>query len=148
MNYTHIEIMHYTLLWCLNFSEEDWHDAFKTSDLPEGYFWNKFHSKVKAEMNSTQAAVEVVLNMDNKNQKLLIDFILKKYDLQIRKSREWNYTIDVTDNVLEDSLCPVCGYDFKDVSGTSGLMLCPGCGKSNVDISVLYDASKKYRFLY
>lgn len=89
---TGIEIMHYILLWCYNWTQEDFKTAFKDSHLGWDYFWDKLQGKCSNKNdnpdNPTNAIVGIILNMDGTHQNMLFDFILKKYTSQILKRRE------------------------------------------------------------
>lgn len=90
-----IEIMHYVLMWCYNWTEEDFQIAFKDSNLGWDYFWNKLQGKCKNEHDPTEAIVGIILNMDKKHQQMLFDYIFNvKYPNEIQSSRDWQKTIE------------------------------------------------------
>ena len=76
-NLTSLEIMHYLLLWCYNWTREDFKIAFKDSHLGWEYFWDKLRGKCKGG-NPTDAIVGIVLNMDKEHQQMLFDFIFNE----------------------------------------------------------------------
>ena len=94
--YTRREIAHYVTLFFYNWTEEDFLEVYKNSHLGNDYFWKKLQSKIKnEEINPTQAMVEVFLNMDNKHQNLLVDYVLDiKYKKSIESQREWEKIIE------------------------------------------------------
>ncbi len=90
-NLTPLEIMHYVLLWCYNWTMEDLKIAFKDSRIGWDYYWDKLQGKCAGDdgINSTQAIVELVLNMDEQHQQMLFDFLFdSRYSQQILKRRE------------------------------------------------------------
>lgn len=92
-NLSALEIIHYTLLWCYNWTQEDFKIAFKDSPLGWDYFWNKLQGKCQGEnpTDATSAIVGIVLNMDNKHQQMLFEFIFNsRYSENIIKQRETN----------------------------------------------------------
>jgi len=94
-NLTGVEIMHYTLLFCYNWREEDFRIAFKDSLLGWNYYWKKLQSKIKDDINATQAIVEVVLNMDNRHRQVFFEYLFGSlYPDKIKQSREMKILID------------------------------------------------------
>lgn len=47
-NLTGIEIMHYTLLFCYNWTKQDFEIAFKDSRLGWDYYYNKLQGKIQS----------------------------------------------------------------------------------------------------
>lgn len=89
-----IEIMHNVLLWCYNWTEEDFEIAFKDSHLGWDYHWNKLQGKIRnRETAPTTAVVEVILNMDKKHQEMLFDYIFTKQEKEILSARKWQKLI-------------------------------------------------------
>lgn len=92
-NLTHLEIMHYLLLWCYNWTKEDFKIAFKDSHLGWDYFWDKLQGQCQGEdgRDPTSSIVGIILNMDNTHQQMLFDFIFdSRYSENIIKQRETN----------------------------------------------------------
>ncbi len=90
-NLTGIEIMHYALKWCYNWTETDFRECFKESRLGWDYFWDKLQGKCQGEdgTNPTQAIVEVILNMDNPHKEMLFNYLFnERYGKEINKQRE------------------------------------------------------------
>ena len=91
MNYTNQETLHYCLRWIYNFHADDLQKAHASYSCGPNYHWNKYLGKMKdQDMNATQAMTEVVLNMDLEGQNLLIDWVLKSNNSDIKGQREWN----------------------------------------------------------
>lgn len=90
---TEREIMHYVLLWCYNWTQEDFKKAFKESRLGWEYFWDKLQGKLIKDRDATEAVVDVIMNMDKPHQEMLINFILEKYAGQISSARSWDLKI-------------------------------------------------------
>lgn len=83
------EIMHFILLFCYNWTKEDFEIAFKDSRLGWDYYWDKLQSKIKAGTEPTTAMVEVLLNIDNTHRPLLINYLFSiKYPNEIKTKRE------------------------------------------------------------
>lgn len=90
-----IEIMHYVLLWCYNWTQEDFKKAFATSHLGWDYYWDKLQGKIKNDKDPSAAILEVVLNMDDFHQQLLFDFLFTDhYPDEILKARKWKNIMD------------------------------------------------------
>lgn len=91
---TGVEIMHRTLLWCYNWREEDFKIAFKNSPLGWDYQWDKLQGKLRKDedsevgANPCQAIMEVILNMDEKHENMLFDFLFNvRYPKDIEAAR-------------------------------------------------------------
>jgi len=91
------EIIHYFALWLHNWTQEDFQKAFENSHLGWDYFWNKLQARSgnhnEEPDNPTNALVGIVLNMDDKHQQMLFDYIFdSKYSdniLQQRNNNAW-----------------------------------------------------------
>ena len=92
---TGIEVMHYVLLFCYNWTEEDFQIAFENSKLGWDYFWNKLKAKTENEIPATTAIIEVITNMDDEHQKMLFDYLFSaRYRGEILSRREWANIIE------------------------------------------------------
>ena len=92
-NLTGTEIMHHVLLWCYNWTQEDFKKAFENSSIGWDYHWNKLQRKCQMGNDSTAAIVNVVLDMDSKHQQMLFNYIFSKNAAVIQSAREWNTVI-------------------------------------------------------
>ena len=92
-NLTGTEIMHHTLLFCYNWTEEDFKKAFKNSSIGWSYHWNKLQRKLDMDNDATAAIVNVILDMDDKHQKMLFNYIFSKNAAVIQSAREWKTII-------------------------------------------------------
>lgn len=93
-NLTGIEIMHNVLLWCYNWTEDDFQVAFKDSHLGWDYFWDRLQGKCKNGNDPTEAIVGIILNMDAKHQQMLFNHIFKKQAKGIKAARDWKIKIE------------------------------------------------------
>ena len=69
------EVMHYILLFCYNWTREDFENAFKNSHLGWDYYWDRLQGKIKAGTEPTTAIVEVLLNIDNTHRPMLLEYL-------------------------------------------------------------------------
>lgn len=89
------EIMHYVLLFCHNWSEEDFKNAFKDSSLGWDYFWDRLQGKIRNKANPTEAIASVILNMDREHQTMLFNYIFSiRYSNDILEDREHEKMIE------------------------------------------------------
>lgn len=93
-NLTGVEIMTHLLLFCYNWTKEDFQKAFKDSPLGWDYNWEKLQRKCKNGNNSTEAIVNVILGMDKKHMVMLFNHIFTEGASTIQSSREWNAQIE------------------------------------------------------
>ena len=92
------EMMHYTLLWCYNWTKEHFKEAFKDSPVGWKYFWDKFQNENERVNNATSAIAYTILGMDNKHQQMLADFIIQKNIKQVKSARQWEAAIENMEN--------------------------------------------------
>ncbi|MDR0874189.1 MAG: hypothetical protein LBN27_12115 [Prevotellaceae bacterium] len=108
-NFTRYEIAHYVTLFFYNWEQDDFRAIYKGSRIGEDYVWNKLQGKIKnQEMDSTAAMLDVFLNLDSINQKLLVDYVLDKhYTESIMKQREWQGLIEAVERgeVIGEKSC-------------------------------------------
>lgn len=95
-----VEIMHYTILFCGNWREDDFRIAFKKSRLGNGYFWERLQDKIMISgIDPSAAAMEIILNMDTPHQQMLFDYLFnKKYLESLLRSRDMQLKIDDVSN--------------------------------------------------
>ena len=82
-------LMHHLFLWIENWEENHFKVAFKESHLGWRYQWDKFQGNLRQTENSSSALLNTVLNMDNKHQRMLFNFITNNYSKEM-KSRQKN----------------------------------------------------------
>lgn len=94
-NLTGIEIMHYTLLFCYNWTREDFEIAFKDSRLGWDYYYNKLQARIKAGIDPAEAILSTVLNMDHTHRPMLYNYLFGElYPDKIEKAREMHDLIE------------------------------------------------------
>ena len=82
------EVMHFVLLFCYNWTREDFEIAFKNSHLGWDYYWDRLQGKIQAGKDPTNAIVEIILNMDNTHKPMLLDYLFSiKYPKEIETKR-------------------------------------------------------------
>ncbi|MCT2410053.1 hypothetical protein NZD88_21055 [Chryseobacterium antibioticum] len=93
------EIMHYTVLFCWDWSKDDFEIAFKDSRLGWDYYYNKLQGKINDGADPAEAILSVVLNMDNTHKPMLFDYLFNvKYPKEISDKRDWRKVIDKHQN--------------------------------------------------
>lgn len=95
-NLTGVEIMHYTLLFCYNWTRQDFEIAFKDSRLGWDYYYNKLQGKIQSGADPAEAILSTVLNMDNTHRPMLYNYLFGElYPDKIEKAREMRDLIEV-----------------------------------------------------
>lgn len=89
------EIMHFTLLFCYNWNQEDFEIVFKDSRLGWDYYWDKLQGKIKSGSDPAEAILSVLLNMDNTHKPMLFSYLFEeKYPKEIKNKREMRKLVD------------------------------------------------------
>lgn len=92
---TGVEIMHYTLLFCYNWTKQDFETAFKDSRLGWDYYYNKLQAKIQDGSDPAEAILSTILNMDNTHRPMLYNYLFGElYPDKIEQSRKMHNFIE------------------------------------------------------
>ncbi|MDE5510606.1 hypothetical protein KRE40_18370 [Elizabethkingia meningoseptica] len=102
-NLTGVEIMHYTLLFCYNWTKQDFEIAFKDSRLGWDYYYNKLQGKIQSGTDPGEAIISTVLNMDNTHRPMLFNYLFGElYPDKIEKTREMHNLVEAHKKKAEE----------------------------------------------